>query len=175
VPSPRLADLQRVIFAPFWADADTTTNGSGSVGWGCGCGFAVPGKWRPAFGVTWRNVGYYKGGADKSNGFQMLIIDRSDRGRGSFDLQYRYAAIQWDTADPAFGRDGLCDLGAGFPARVGYANGTNCPPVELTGSGVCGALLDTGGNALINGSLGQGPAGVYTWHFTNTCFAPNGP
>jgi hypothetical protein len=163
-PAKRLCNLDRAIFAPFWADVDTT--GAGTVGWGCSCAF-VPGiGTRSAFGATWRGVGYQKGKADKTNSFQVIIIDRSDRALGDFDLQYRYASIQWDTADSCFGMGGLCLAGAGIPARAGYGHGTNCCS-ELPGSGKCDALLDSGGNALVKNHLGAGPAGVFTWQFKN--------
>ncbi len=162
VPALPLTNLQRVIFAPFWADVDTTTNGSGTVGWGCGCVLVNSNNTRrAAFGITWRNVSYYKNHRDKTNSFQMLIIDRSDLGTNFFDLQYRYGTIQWDTADSASGMGGLCNFGAGFPARVGFASGTN--GVELPGSGVCNALLDNGRNSLAHSTTN----GVFTWRFTN--------
>jgi len=165
-PAKRLCSLDRAIFAPFWADVDTT--GVGIVGWGCSCAF-VPGiGTRSAFGATWRGVGYQKGNIDKTNSFQVIIIDRSDRALGDFDLQYRYSGIQWDTADSCFGNNGLCLPGgvAGIPARAGYAGGTNCC-FELPGSGKCDALLDSGSNALVKNHLGPGPAGVFTWQFKN--------
>jgi len=174
-PSVPLINLPRVIFARFWADIDTTTNsGSGTVKWGCNC-VSVNGTNRQAFAVTWRDVGYFPDigeRSDKANSFQMLIIERSDRGPGAFDLQYRYKHIKWDTASSCSGTKGLCTrLPTGdpkeFPARVGFASGTNCW-FEFPGSGECDqALLDNRTKALAGSSSGLGTNGVYTWRFTN--------
>lgn len=173
VPSQALSKVNHAIFAPFWADLDTTTNGSGVVSYGTGCAFAGGRGW-PAFGVTWSNVSYYKGHQDKANTFQMLLIERPDLGSNAFDLQYRYRGIQWDTADSAAGAGGLCMvLGGvqnGYPARVGFANTNNyfSWAVELPGSGTAGALLDNGTNSLTANSTNSNNAkGVYTWHFVN--------
>jgi hypothetical protein len=78
------------IIAPFFADVDTrvgnlTTYGPNSV------------DGRNAFGVTWTNVGYFAQHTDKLNSFQMLIIDRSDRAPGDFDIEFNYEQIQWET------------------------------------------------------------------------------
>jgi len=173
LPAAPLSALAHVIFAPFWADVDTTTNGTGSIGWGTGCAYASDLRvGRQAFGVTWSKVGYYKGHKNKNNSFQLLIIDRSDVATGAFDLQYRYGGIGWDTADSASGINGLCDFGAGYPARVGYC-GSNIYNFELTGSGVSGALVDGGANSLVANSIGSTNRGVYTWHFTNIVVSPN--
>ena len=66
------------LFAPFWGDVDTdpaavpeTANGCTAVTYGQGF---VDG--RKAFGVNWRNVGYYNDYTEKLNSFQLVIIDR---------------------------------------------------------------------------------------------------
>jgi hypothetical protein len=170
-PSRALSNVNHVIFAPFWADLDTTTNGSGVVSYGPTCGFAS-GSWRPAFSVTWSNVGYYKGHKGKTNTFQMLLIEGEDFGTSGnfFDLQYRYAGIQWDTADSCGGdTTGLCltnpgGIKAGEPARVGFASTNGCA-FELPGSSTNNALLDNGTNSLTANSVNSTVKGVYTWHF----------
>ena len=168
-PGTPLVALGRVIFAPFWADVDTRHPRSGQVKWGCNCVY-VPGVgWRQAFGVTWRNVGFYASQyAPPGNSFQMLFIDRSDRGTGDFDLQYRYANLRWDIGQASGGdANGLCASPTAPAARAGFAGGTNCSE-ELPGSGVCGALLD--GNpatGLINYKRNSAANGVYTWPFLN--------
>jgi hypothetical protein len=171
-PATPMCQLNRKLFAPFWSHVDTQPPSVGTVGWGCSCAF-VPGIGaRPAFGITWRGVGYFGGHADKSNSFQLLIIDRSDRSSGGFDLQFRYAGLQWDTARSCFGLGGLCDFGGGIPARAGYAGGTNCC-AELPGSGFCGRLLDNGVNSLVTGHSTAYPNGVYILQVTN-CFTAGG-
>ncbi|HLX73005.1 MAG TPA: nidogen-like domain-containing protein [Verrucomicrobiae bacterium] len=167
VPSLTLSRVNHTIFAPFWADLDTTTNGV--VTYGPGCAFAN-GFGRLAFSVTWSNVGYYKGHNDKANTFQMLLIQRPDLGAGAFDLQYRYGSIQWDTADSADGANGLCmvmgGVQNGYPARVGFASTNGCF-FELPGSGTASALLDNGPNSLTTTNLNSTVNGVYIWHFVN--------
>jgi hypothetical protein len=179
LPWTSLSNLQRVIFAPFWADVDTTTNGSGTVGYGTNCVYlGTDTGWRGAFGITWAGVSYVSyevPRTNRANSFQMLLIDRSDMTNGDFDLQYRYQSIQWDTADSASGRGGFCQLDGGSPspARAGFASTNSVCCFELPGSGACGALLDGGTNALTGTHSVGYPAGVYTWHFRNG--APSGP
>ncbi len=76
---------------------------------------AVPGK----FIVTWNYVGYYSGGTNKLNAFQMIITDRSDVAQGDFDLEYRYEQLQWTTGSASGGSNGL----GGTPAQMGYDAG----------------------------------------------------
>jgi hypothetical protein len=166
VPSLPLTNLQHIIFAPFWADLDTTTNGSGAVSWGCGCVSSRLGDYH-AFVVTWRGVGYYKGGHDKTNTFQLLMLRPFERPE-SLDLQYRYESIQWDTADSASGHGGLTAFGAGEPARAGFAFFTS--GFELAGSSKRDAFLDGTKATSLSGNLLEGTnKGVYTWHFTTNC------
>ena len=81
------------IIAPFWADVDTRSTNSGVTTYGTN---TVDG--RVAFGVSWINVGYYSSNYDKLNSFQLVLIDRSDRTNGDFDLEFNYARIQWEQA-----------------------------------------------------------------------------
>lgn len=120
-----LGALKRVMIAPFWADVDTRLSNEGPPHSGLTRFSATPGSanGRPAFGVTWRGVGYFGyGGAhvDKRNDFQMLLIDRSDLQTGDFDIEFNYNQIQWETGDASGGSSGL----GGDPARVGWANGS---------------------------------------------------
>jgi hypothetical protein len=55
--------------------------------------------------------------------------------------------MQWETGDAS---DGVGGIG-GVSARSGYANGAG-HSLELPGSGVSGALLDGGSDALITSS-----------------------
>jgi hypothetical protein len=140
------------IIAPFFADVDTRGAGSNLTTYGTDtlCGHRV-------FGVDWINVGYFDSHVDKLNSFQLILIDRSDIAPGNFDIEFNYDKIQWETGDASGGTNGL----GGQSARVGFSNGSGVPGTffELPGSGVNGAFLDGGPQALINQSLMATTAG----------------
>jgi hypothetical protein len=134
-------DIGTPIIAAFFADVDTrvgnvVTYGQGTVGT------------RSAFGVNYLEVGYFGQHTDKLNTFQLVLIDRADVGVGDFDIMFNYDQIQWETGDASNGSGGL----GGYSARAGYSNGTGVAGsfYEMTGSGVNGAFLDGGVNALIS-------------------------
>src|SRR5207249_9253138 len=89
--------------------------------------------------------------ADTLHSFQIILVDRTDTGAGNFDIEFNYDQIQWETGDASGGSNGL----GGSSARVGYSNGSGVAGTffELPGSGVNGAFLDGGPNALINQTL----------------------
>lgn len=151
--TPRsLKSAGRPIIAPFWADVHTSCSGSGTVKYGMSNvnGFT-------AFGVTWENVRHYScGRASKVNTFQVIIIERSDLGNGNFDLEFNYDGIQWETGHASGGSNGL----GGRSARIGYSNGNNVN-FELPGSGVNGAFINNGANALIASNLNSNVQGRY--------------
>jgi hypothetical protein len=122
------------IIAPFFADVDTA-NGGNPVTYGTGTfgGHA-------AFGVNWPGVAGYGLSSSLLDTFQLLLVDRSDTGAGNFDIYFNYGSIQWDTGTASSGQS----------ARAGYSNGSGSPGTyfELAGSGVTGAFLDGGANAL---------------------------
>ncbi|GLC27704.1 nidogen-like domain-containing protein [Roseisolibacter agri] len=141
--TPEALNNRRII-APFWADVDTRPLTSGITTYGTG---TLDG--RNAFYVNWPGVGYYNQHADKLNTFQLFLIDRNDTGVGNFDFEFNYGSIQWDAGDLELGA-GSAGRGAqpgADCARAGYSNGSGVV-VELPGSGVCGALVDGGSNAL---------------------------
>lgn len=146
------------IIAPFFADVDT--RGTGSVTYGSG---TVNGH--NAFGVNWANVGYYSSMTDKTNNFQLVLIDRSDTGAGNFDFEFNYDQIQWETGDASGGMNGL----GGSSARAGYSNGSGLPGTffELAGSAVNGAFLDSGPNSLIANRLNSDLDGRYIFSTRN--------
>ena len=146
------------IIAPFFADVDTRGQGSAPVQYGYG---TTTFQGRQAFCVNWVNVGYYAAHADKLNSFQLLLVDRSDQGAGSFDIVFNYGQIQWETGDASGGSGGL----GGTPARVGFSSGTGAAgtSTEFNGSGISGALLDTSPNGLVNGDLGSSIPGRYVF------------
>ena len=57
---------------------------------------------------------------DKLNSFQLLLVDRSDRGAGDFDIVFNYDSIQWETGDASGGSGGF----GGTPAAAGFSAGT---------------------------------------------------
>jgi hypothetical protein len=133
------------IIAPFFADVDTRGAGSGLVSFGTGTA-----NGRTAYGVNWPLVGYFSSQVNRLNDFQLILIERFDTGAGNFDIEFNYEQIQWETGGASGGVDGL----GGESARVGYSSGTGTPGqfFEFTGSGVNGAFLDGGPNALITNS-----------------------
>ena len=147
-----LSSTTRVIIAPFFADVDTRTGGTVSYG-------TIDYGGRVAFCVQWRDVGYYSGHNDKTNSFELILVDRSDVSRGDFDAVFRYERIQWETGDASGGSGGF----GGASATVGYANGSGMTGTffDQEGSGVNGSLLDSGPNALV--SAGSSP-GVLLFH-----------
>ncbi|MFA5110235.1 MAG: nidogen-like domain-containing protein [Desulfobaccales bacterium] len=131
------------IIAPFFADVDTRVGNTLTYGTGSYGGHS-------AFGVNWLDVGYFGEHTDKLNTFQLVLIDRSDVAAGDFDIMFNYDQIQWETGDASGGSGGL----GGDSAHVGYSNGSGVAGTnyEFTGSGINGAFLDDGPNALISDS-----------------------
>jgi hypothetical protein len=156
-----LTTTHRVVIAPFFGDVDTRSGGS-RVTWGTTT-FAG----RPAFCVLWADVGvnyYYAfSHTDKLNGFQLLLVDRSDIGPGDFDIVMNYDQVQWETGDASGGSDGL----GGSSARVGYSNGDPASSFELPGSAVNGALLDSSPSGLVHGSRNSAQLGRYIFAVRN--------
>jgi hypothetical protein len=142
--------LGEPIIAPFFADVDTRGNSSiVTYGTDTLCGHQV-------FGADWIHVNYFlsdgsAGHIDKFNSFQLILIDRSDTGAGNFDIEFNYDTITWETGDASGGTNGL----GGSSAVAGYSNGTGTAGTfaQLPGSGVNGALLDGGPNALVNTAI----------------------
>jgi hypothetical protein len=129
----------RAMLAPFFADVDTRNPNSGLTTYG---NSTVGG--RNAFFANWENVGYFSSQAGVTNSFQLVVIERSDRGAGDFDFCFFYDRILWETGQASGGNaQGL----GGNSARAGWSNGsTNA--FELAGSAVNGAFLDNGPNSL---------------------------
>lgn len=136
-PEP-LLDLGIKIIAPFWADVDTTAVGSNVVRFTSG-GETIDGH--SAFGVTYKNVGYYREKFDKLNSFQVILIERSETGSGNFDIEFNYEKILWEAGDSSGGSSGISGPG-GSPARAGITDGRTYS-VELGGSGSPSSFLDS--------------------------------
>jgi hypothetical protein len=134
--------------APFDADVDTRGSGSGTVHYG-----TTTFNGHTAFCVLWGDnngtgpgVGYYYKGTDKLNIFQMLLVNRSDRAAGDFDVVFNYKKIQWENGKTddntqtggSEGCGGTETASAGFSAGDGIA----ADVYRLAGSAVSGSFLD---------------------------------
>ena len=125
------------IIAPFFADVDTRAGQTVTYGWG-----NTTYEGHRAFCANWINVGYFAGHTDKTNSFQLLIVQREDTGvPGDFDIVFNYERVAWETGDASGGVGGL----GGSSARAGFSNGSGVDGTsyELAGSGVNGGLLDS--------------------------------
>lgn len=138
------------MIAPFFADVDTR-GGLPLMKYGNGTF-----EGHAAFGQTWRDVGFYYANGALRNTFQTLLVDRSDIAAKDFDIYFNYDTIKWETGDASGGSAGL----GGRSAHAGYTNGLGSF-YELPGSGVNGAFLDGGVNALNTHSLNRTEAGRY--------------
>jgi len=154
-----LTGVNLPIIAPFFGDVDTrvgpiTTYGTDMV------------DGHNAFGVDWPGVGYFPEGTDKTNVFQLVMIDRNDTGVGNFDFEFNYGPMQWETGGASGGHDGL----GGDCAVVGYSNGLSGADnnsFQLPGSAVCGALINGGTDALSTNSLNSDQTGRYLFEVRN--------
>ena len=154
------------IIAAFFADVDTAGSGSGLVGYGTGT-FGGNAAW----GATWNNVGYYNDKFDKTNTFQILLVNRSDTGAGNFDIILNYDKIQWEAGDVESPTDnglGGNTASVGYNAGLGGQAGTF---FQFTGSQTPGAFLDGGPNSLVANS-NVGVAGRYIFNVRNGAVTP---
>jgi hypothetical protein len=147
------------IIAPFFADVDTRPALGGFTQYGANTFNGMS-----AWGATWTDVGYYADHTDKTNTFQVLLVDRSDVASGDFDIYFNYDRILWETGDASSGSNGF----GGSSAAAGFNAGTGAPGTyyELPGSLVNGALLDGGPNSLVAGS-NIGDPGRYLFNVRN--------
>ncbi len=157
------------LFAPFWADVDTSIandpqSGVKEVTYGVG---SVNGH--PAFGANWLDVGYYFYNADKLNSFQMILISRADTGQpDNFDIEFNYNQILWETGShwSTGGDNGY----GGSAARCGITNGSN-QTLELTHSGETLLQLDAHpysqqrqfSTGLCSGRSKSAPGATFDW------------
>ncbi len=138
-----LDKTQREIIAPFFSDVDTRGMGSKLVTYGQG---VINGH--RAFAANYVDVGYYNTHVDKTNSFQVVLIDRSDHAPGDFDIEFNYDRITWETGDASQGVGGF----GGVSAAVGWSNGTDTS-YQLPGSLVPGSFLDGGPRSLVRQSI----------------------
>ncbi len=118
------AGIPAPFFAIFNGDVDTRLDGEGAESGGiwldvdttCDC-----------ITITWDQVGFYRRNASLTDTFQMQIFDR---GGGSFDVVYRYQAINWTAGDLESGWGGL----GGTAAQIGYRATASGAVTELAAS-----------------------------------------
>ncbi len=148
------------IIAPFFADVDTRASGSALVTWG-----TTTFGGRPALCVNWVDVGYFAGHADKTNSFQLLLVDHSNVGAGDFDIIMNYDRVDWETGDASGGIAGFggVPVGAGYSAGDGDAAHFYEFPGSLTGSG----LLDSNDQGLTSSARGSQQPGRYLFPIRN--------
>jgi hypothetical protein len=123
-PNPFPQSNQPLI-APWWADVDTRNLASGLVYIG-----TLEVSNRTAVAVTWNDVGYFSNAVNKTNNFQLVLIDRNDTGAGNFDIEFRYDRLEWTTGSASGGSNGL----GGVPAQAGYDAGDGVNFFTLPGS-----------------------------------------
>ena len=96
-----------------------------------------------AFGVNWIDVARYYSEAlsPERNSFQLVLVQRSDRAAGAFDIEFNYGSIAWDTGTASGGRSAVVGFSEG---QTDYWN--------IQGSSQTGALLNGGPKALVKGT-----------------------
>ncbi|MGO9874590.1 MAG: nidogen-like domain-containing protein [Acidimicrobiia bacterium] len=158
------------IIAPFFADVDTRGTSSALVNFGTG---TLNGQ--KVFVVNWPGVGCYDSISSVLDDFQLILIDRPDRGTSTlgddFDMEFNYNSMQWDTGTASSG-DSSCQNAttAGDSAFVGYGNGTTTAgdSFNLPGSGVANSFLDSNSTTgLIYNDLNSTTLGRYLFTVNN--------
>ena len=140
---PNTAGKGNIDLAIFYTTkhCDLNARGQGTIKFGAGEVYG-----RKAFGVTWVNVGYQnsENRVDRRNTFQLVIIERKDVGRlavdiadpsnprrfvGSFDVEYNYGKINWESCEA----DGAPFGVGGTSAFVGFRRDWTAP-IVIAGS-----------------------------------------
>ncbi len=138
------------LIAAFHADVDTRAPGSNVMRYGF-----IQVNGRRALCVNWINVGYFDAQENRLNSFQLILVDRNDRGAGGVDVYLNYDAVDWES-----GSTGSSDgRGGSLPPRVGIYNGTTAD--ELPGSNEISMLYDGAPQALTASSRIEPAAGSY--------------
>jgi hypothetical protein len=145
---PTLTQAGYPMIAAFLGDVDTT--GSGSVTYG-----NLPVNGQNAFAVDWNNVGYYFDGTNRTNTFQLLLIQGANP--SDYTVEINYGQIQWEAGEADGGTQGGGGLG-GQSAIVGLTSTGTASGIlyELPGSSVDGALVTGGPDSLVVNSLDSG-------------------
>ncbi|MEI2786548.1 MAG: nidogen-like domain-containing protein [Candidatus Nanopelagicales bacterium] len=149
-----LAGTSRQIIAPFFADVDTRAEGSRPVTYSWG---TTTYQGRSALCVNYIDVGYFQEKADKTNAFQLVLVDRNDVSPGSFDIMFNYRRVAWETGDASGGYNGF----GGTSAAIGFSNGSS-EYFEMPGSLTPGSFIDGGPQSVVNRS-NVGTPGRWVW------------
>ena len=104
------------------------------------------------FTATWDAVGYFDEHNDKRCSFQIRLL-RFGSGK-EFDIELRYAGLNWTTGDASGGTNGL----GGTVVRAGYSAGNGTSYFELPQSGNQSAML-----ALAGTTGNTGLTGIWSW------------
>ncbi len=126
------------------------------------------------FVVNWPGVGCYGEVDTVTDDFQLILIDRPDRGTGplgdDFDIELNYDSMQWDAGEASGGNSSCQDAPDADSAVVGYSNGTTTSgdSYQLPGSQMSGALLDSNTTSgLIYHDLNSTTLGRYIFNVSN--------
>lgn len=185
-PNPFPVANQPMI-APWWADVDTRVAGSTGGGEGGGDEPAAVAAFSQVSAavaaaaatsatannvyvaspnastlvVTWDQVGYYSRNTDLTNSFQLVLRDRSDTGKGNFDIDFRYEQLQWTTGDASEGTGGLAGA-TGTAAQAGYDAGNQSTFLTLPNSRTDAIL-----NLATTSNVGADTPGLWTFAVRN--------
>ena len=150
------------LIAPFFADVDTRVGPLVNFGTGTFDG-------HNAFAVNWPGVGYFSQHLDKTDTFQLLLVDRSDIAAGDMDFYFNYGSMQWETGDASGGVNGL----GGTCAFAGFNNGAGTS-FQISGAGICGSLIDGGADQLVT-ATNDGVPGQFLFQVRGGVVVPQVP
>lgn len=133
------------IISPFFADVDTRNATSGLMHLRTDTPNQII--------VTWDQVGYYDGHADKLDSFQLVLrADGYNAAPGEGQIGFFWKTMGWETGDASGGADGF----GGTPAAVGFGDGLSNGYVVAgsTGNGIAGVVQNHQLWFNINGATG---------------------
>lgn len=136
-------------------NGDVDTRAAGVVTYGAD---VVSG--RSAFGVNWSLVPEfdpYSPPSSRRNSFQVVLVNRADRGAGDFDFEMNFASLQWGDSDDGY----LGGYGEGCLYAPDYPP---CLPNHVTEFPI---HLDSKPNATILGRLNSDVNGRYRFGVHN--------
>lgn len=130
-----LLNYGSAIIAPFWEDLNPGAAGNFTFG-------QVTLNSRNAFTALWTNVPRFNNNGAST--FQVIVIDRSDRNPGDFDVEFNYDVVNFLNLEN--GTVGLSE-GSANPANTVFLTGSTGSQLE---DGEANALVD-GSNVGLNG------------------------
>jgi Ca2+-binding RTX toxin-like protein len=148
-PNVITATTSNPMIAAYDADVDTragtTTASTGGTSQGTDLVYYDLDASNGIFTATWDDVGYYSNHVNKTNAFQIQLVNQDS---GNFDIIFRYENIDWTTGDASGGSNGL----GGTISRAGYSSGNGVNYLELRESGNQSSMLGLDTN---QGNAGQ--------------------